>query len=70
MAKVTITIEDMPDGTVKADINPSFETLAKMAVSGHELTSAEGYAIACANAMRKESKKAGPIQAMIPRLGR
>lgn len=42
MAKITITLEDNPDGSVKMESTPKTETIAKMVQSGHETTSAHG----------------------------
>lgn len=56
MAKVIITIEDNPSGTVKTVATPNFETLAMKIQSGHELTPAEGYALAAINRIVEVSK--------------
>jgi hypothetical protein len=70
MAKVTITIEDTFDGKVKVISNPNFETMAKMDLSGDNLTAAHGYALLALNEIRKESKKREPTLIKIPGLGR
>jgi hypothetical protein len=71
MAKVTITIEDTPNGKVKIVAEPSFETMANMIVSGETMTSAHGYAMTCIKAVRQESKNADPTTLIkLPRLGR
>jgi hypothetical protein len=57
MAKVTITIEDKPDGKVNTVCEPSFEIMMQMLTSGHQLTSAQGYAVHCLNALRHASQK-------------
>ena len=71
MAKITITIEDKPNGTVSVQATPNFETMMKMEVSGHTLTSAHGYALLALNAIRNESKKKDPRnRILVPRIGR
>lgn len=70
MAKVTITIEDQPGNRVKVDVAPRAETLIKKYVSGHELSSAEAYALYCIRQLREESRRKEPIRVMIPRIGR
>lgn len=56
MAKVTITIEDRADGKVSVVCDPKVETFFKMDLSGHSLTSAQGYAIAAINLIHRVSK--------------
>lgn len=56
MAKITFTIEDQPNGSVKTVANPNFETLAMKINSGHEITPAEGYALAAINRIVQVSK--------------
>jgi hypothetical protein len=68
MGKCTITIEDLPGDKVKIVVDPSFETICKMEVSGHQLTSAQGYALALMNRAREIGKEKGKIIAKIPRL--
>ena len=71
MAKVTIEIEDIADGKVKVVATPNVETIFKMAESGHDLTSAHGYAFQALNAIRQHSKSQDPTtKILIPRLGR
>ena len=71
MARVTITIEDSPDGKVKIVSDPSFDTIAKMEISGHSLSAAHGYALVCINAVRKVSKEmANELKVFLPRIGR
>lgn len=71
MAKITITIEDTAQNKVKVVCNPTFETMAKMVVSGGEdVTSAHGYAIKCINAVREESKLADPTKIWLPKVKR
>lgn len=69
MAKIILTIEDGPGGKVRVTSNPSFETLMKKHRSGHELTSADGYALRAINAIMAESKSKEPTKILIPRLG-
>lgn len=59
MAKITLTVEDLPNGKVEVRMEPSFETLMKMDISGHKLTSAHGYAMRMALEARKVSKEQG-----------
>lgn len=71
MAKIIITIEDSPmNDKVKFTMNPTFSELAyKVKNKIDPLTSAEGYAIACANLVMAESKKRDtPTKIIIPRL--
>lgn len=69
MAKVTLTIEDLPDGKVKVTSDPKMEVLIKMEVSGYGLSSAEGYAFACLNKIREISKSnSADNKIIIPRL--
>lgn len=71
MSKIIIEIEDsLLADKVKFTMNPSFATLAQKVKGGHgQLTSAEGYALACANLVMKESKKRDqPTKVIIPRL--
>lgn len=56
--KVTITIEEQHNGFVKVVSEPSFETMAKMELSGEGLSSANAYALTAINAIRKASKQA------------
>lgn len=56
MAKITITFEDQATGGVSVVSDPSFETMMKMDLSGHDLTSAHGYALLAINAIRNKSK--------------
>lgn len=68
MAKIVITIEDLPTKGVKVVAEPNFETMMKMQFSGYELTSAHGYALYALNAIRAESKRQGPTKFLIPRV--
>jgi hypothetical protein len=68
MAKITITIEDTPQGKVKVVADPTFETMAKMIASGNPVTSAHGYALTMIRAVREESKRQEPTSILIPRV--
>lgn len=68
MARITITIEDLPQNKVKIEMNPNFETMMKMEISGSKMTSAHGYALCAVNAIRKESKRLGPQRIFVPKL--
>lgn len=72
MAKIIIEIEDsILNDKVKFTMSPSFATLAEKIRGGHgRLTSAEGYAIACANLVKSESKKNESLNIKLPRLRR
>jgi hypothetical protein len=71
MAKITITIEDAPNGTVKVTSDPNMETVFKMIDSGHDLTAAHGYAFRALNQIRKDSQNTKePSKILVPRLGR
>lgn len=69
MAKVTITIEDLPTGGVKVVSDPNFETIMKLHISGHALTAAHGYALAALNEIRAKGKEPGnQLKVLIPRV--
>ncbi len=71
MSKCVITIEDQPGNRVKVTCVPTGETLIKKHVSGHDLTSAEAYALFALRQLREESKrKTSNIIVPIPRIGR
>lgn len=58
MAKITFTIEDVPEkGSVRFTSEPSFETMIKRLQSGHELTAAMGYACFVMNQLQGKSKE-------------
>lgn len=66
MAKILITIQDMPDGTVSCVSTPNF---AEMMRDGQgPLTAAEGYALYALNAVRNESRKKAPINLRLPKI--
>ena len=65
MAKVVIEIRDVDGGKVEVKATPNMETIFKMAESGHDLTSAHGYAFAALNTIRKESKSNDPTNKII-----
>lgn len=67
MAKVTITIEDLPNGKVRTVSSPNFETMAKMA-KAEALTSAHGYAITGLRAIHAASREQGNLIVKIPKL--
>lgn len=58
MAKLTIVIEDMPDGAVFISGDPSVEELLERAKRPHNMTSAEGYAAIAWIALRQEAERA------------
>ena len=67
MAKVIITIEDLPNDKVKTTCSPSFETMMRMHLSGTRLTAAHGYALAAINKIVEEAKNGCPSRILIPR---
>lgn len=69
MARITLTIEDKPNGNVSVIADPTFETMIKMNISGDNLTSAHGYALSCINHIRRLSKSGkGDLIAPMPKL--
>lgn len=71
MARIVITVEDQPDGTVKVAAEPNFMQMAQMNSSGHSLTSAHGYAMRALNAIREASREqSNRLGIIIPRIGR
>jgi len=67
--KVTISIEDLPNGRVKTVTDPTYEMLLRKITQGGEgLSSAEGYAFYVLNQLKAESKRLGKTQLKIPRL--
>lgn len=68
MAKITITIEDLPGNKVSVKAEPTLETMFKMELAGDSLTSAQGYAFTALRAIREESKKQTPTKIIIPRV--
>ena len=74
MAKITITVEDNPNGeTVKVVSSPDFATMTEKSMVGSGLTYAEGYAISallhlrkCSDTMKRKPKKSSII---IPSMG-
>lgn len=55
MAKVTITIEDMPNGKVKVECKPKVEQMLGLLDNGTGLTAAEGYAFSALRKLLKDS---------------
>lgn len=69
MAKVSITIEDKDNGKVSVICTPQMSELIGLEISGQGTTSAQGYAIAALNAIRKISKEnQSKIMVGIPQL--
>lgn len=61
MARITIVIEDKPNGNVSMTATPPFSQLAQKAFQDDSrLTSAEGYALKCYNSVRDASKAQKP----------
>lgn len=63
--KITLTLQDKPDGGVEVISNPSFETMAQMINSGHDISSAQAYALTAINAIKKASKNQDPASNLI-----
>lgn len=71
MAKIIITIEDMPGDKVKAVMNPPFASIAlKVKNSLTPLTAAEIYGVAAINKIMdlNRANKKEPTKIIIPRL--
>ncbi len=58
MAKLTITIEDTPDGGVFIAGDPSLEELCARAANPSQRSSAEGYAMVAWFALRQAAEEA------------
>lgn len=73
MAKITVTIEDAPNGQVKCVADPSFEQLMGLDATGQGWTSAQGYAVFLLNQLRmasKELEKKHNPKILLPKIGR
>lgn len=68
MAKVTITLEDMPDGSVRSVMSPSGALIAKMIVSGEKTTKAHDFALAAINSVLREEKMSTRGRIIKPKL--
>ena len=68
MARIVITIEDKPGNKVSITADPSMEQMFSMDRSGHDLTSAHGYAFRMLNEARRVSKEMNPTKILIPRV--
>lgn len=68
MAKITITIEDLPNGRLKVACDPSAETMAKRIIGGEKSTSAHGLALAAINAILKEKREQERGKIILPRV--
>ena len=72
MAKVTITVEDKPNGHVKITVDPPVANLMQMVANRNvQLTAAEGYVLFAVRQMREESnnRKTQGLIVRIPRIG-
>lgn len=68
--KITITIEDMPDGTVKVVSNPTADHMI-IDVTEHRSTAAQGYALGMLNRAREMSRDiSSNLIVKVPRVGR
>lgn len=56
VAKIVITIEDLPNGKVKVVASPNAEQMIRQKMAGHDWTAAHGYAFCALNEVRKQSK--------------
>jgi hypothetical protein len=69
MAKITITVEDLPNGKVKIEAKPNYLEIMAKDISGNHLTAADGYALAMLNRAREVSRQNGPTNLVkIPRI--
>lgn len=68
MAKIIITLEDLPEGKIKIVTEPPLKQIIEMDISGHSISPALGMAFKVLNDIRKESKNKGPIIVQIPKL--
>lgn len=55
MAKIIITMEDMSNGLVKVDVQPSFKAMAGIMTQGRGLTAAHRVAMFALQQMRRAS---------------
>jgi hypothetical protein len=58
MAKITIEIEDLPDGTVRLAGTPDAAVMALIAESPDDCTPAEGYALVAWHALLGQAQAA------------
>jgi hypothetical protein len=72
MAKITITIEDLPNGNVSIVANPTVEEMIKGTMSNARgFTAAEGYAMGLCNKAQEISREmASKLKVLVPRMGR
>lgn len=68
MAKITIVIEDTPNGGVSCVATPNFETMMAMDMSGAGWTSAHGLAMFILNQVWKKHKAKAPSPLILPGL--
>jgi hypothetical protein len=66
MAKVTIVIEDRPNGGVSCTADPNFETIMAMDMSGTGWTSAHGLAMHILNLVWKKFKTKNNSPLILP----
>jgi len=57
VSQITITITDRPNNRVEIKCHPLAQTLIEAAAKGHNLTSAEGYALHALRSIREESAR-------------
>lgn len=68
MAKVTITLVDLPNGRVGFECEPSFEVMSKKCIQ-NDASPAEGWAVFVKNQLKYESQKTDePTRIVIPRI--
>lgn len=70
MARITITIEDKPNGSVATRCDPSFEMMMKIITRSSDATAAHTYALAAINAINALSKKSRDVNLILPRTKR
>ena len=70
MAKVTITLEDLPGGKVEVVSTPSIDQIMSRGKSGHVISMAEDYALNVLNEVMGLAKKRGKkFERNIPIIG-
>lgn len=69
MSKILISLEDMPNGTVKMVSEPGFaDIMEMMCIEKRSLTAAEGYAMHVLTIIHNEkNKKSNKIKLKLPR---
>lgn len=69
MAKVVIVFEDLADGRVKIQSDPSMEVLMKALDSKKDVSPAEGYAYHALMTVWQAAKSKDPLRLKLPKVG-